>query len=170
MPGALKTPPWLEIAESMTGIREIPGPTSNPIILQWVKDLNGPTWFDNDDKAWCALFANKVCQSARLPLSGTGYALYRAKSFRTWGVGLATPSLGAVVVFKNPDHVGFYGGERQRDGALYVIGGNQRNAVEPVWIKKERVDCYRWPPGSTALRSGRVFLMDDGSPVSTSES
>lgn len=167
-------PPWLNVAVSMIGIREIPGRKSNPIILGWVKDLGAPRWYDDDDKAWCALFANKVCQASGLPLSGKGFALLRAASFATWGVPLLEPTLGALLVFdrKGGHHVGWYLGERRSDGALRVVGGNQGNCVREDWIDKDRLadGGIRWPNGWPLPTAGRVYLADNGGALSTDES
>lgn len=159
-----RPPPWMEIAESLIGIREIPGERSNPLILQWVNDINAPKWYENDDQAWCALFVNKVCQASKLPLSGVGFSLLRARSFATWGIGLSTPALGAVLVFTRPggDHVGFYLGERRADGAFRVLGGNQGNAVSATWIRQDRLTQMRWPPGIGRPSTGRVYLDASG--------
>lgn len=153
-------PPWLDIAESLVGIKEVPGEKSNPIIVQWARDINAPHWYHADAQPWCAVFANKVCQSARLPLSGSGFALLRARSFATWGIGLVEPSLGAVLVFTRPggDHVGFYIGERRSDGALRVVGGNQGDAVSATWIARARLTHIRWPPGIGRPSTGPVYL------------
>jgi len=62
------------------------------------------------------------------------------------------PTYGAVLVFERGTggHVGFAVG--QDASSLYVLGGNQSNAVNITPISKARALGYRWPaslPAST---------------------
>lgn len=166
-----REPIWLTVARSHVGIHEIPGAKSAPVIMQWAKDIGAPAYFNNDDVAWCAVYANRLMLACGLPMAGTGYDLLRAKSFEKWGVKLETPALGAVLVFARQGgaHVGLYLGER--DDAYRVLGGNQRNAVtDDAWIKKNRLTAIRWPEGYPFPTSGRVYLAHDGKPLSINES
>ena len=85
-------PLLLSFARSFIGVREVPGAKSNPLILNWARDIKAPEWYDDDDKAWCALFLNRILLACRLPMAGSGYDLLRAKSFETWGESLAMPA------------------------------------------------------------------------------
>lgn len=154
----MSEPIWLSLARSFVGLREIPGPASDPLILRWVKDTGAPSWYDNDDKPWCALFLNRMLLACGLPMSGKGFELLRAKSFETWGRALVTPALGAVLVFTRDGgaHVGLYLGEN--DHAYRVLGGNQGNAVSETWIIKERLSAIRWPDGVPLPLGGPVRL------------
>lgn len=163
-------PLWLSVARAFYGLQERVGPGSNPVIIRWAKDLHAPSWFDDDDKAWCALFANRVLLACQLPLSGSGFELLRAASFETWGRGLVGPALGAVLVFTRSGgaHVGFYLGERH--DAYFVLGGNTGNAVTAAWIAKERLAATRWPQLATPLpQAAPILLADSGVPVSKNE-
>ena len=163
-------PFWLTVARSHVGIHEIPGSKSAPVIMQWARDIGAPAYFNNDDIAWCAIYANRLMLASGLPMAGKGFDLLRAKTFETWGVAIKEPSLGAVLVFSRPEgaHVGLYLGERP--DAYRVLGGNQQNAVtDDAWIKRERLTATRWPDGQPLPSSGRVHLKSDGSPVSTNE-
>jgi len=144
------TPVWVESAREYVGLREIPGPKSNETILGWAKKQGNwiASYFVNDEIPWCALFVNGVFDEVHI--KGTGSLA--AKSFATWGRGLHTPALGAVLVFNGGPsrpgggHVGFYLGERESDGAYLVLGGNQRNAVtDDTWIAQDRLIATRWP-------------------------
>ncbi|HYE86361.1 MAG TPA: TIGR02594 family protein [Vicinamibacterales bacterium] len=156
------------MARSFIGIKEIPGAASQPVILQWAKDLKAPD-YTNDDTPWCALFLNRVCLACQLPLSGSGYELLRAKSFLTWGQPLSAPALGAVLVFKRPEgfHVGLYVGERA--DAYCVLGGNQGNSVGLTWIAKDRLEGCRWPADMPLPAPAPVLVADAGVPLSTNE-
>ena len=145
------------------------GPASNPLILQWARDIGAPAFFNNDDIAWCAVYANRLALACQFPLSGRDYDLVRAKSFATWGQPLAAPALGAWAVFSRPEgfHVGLYLGERA--DAYRIFGGNTGNAVGATWIATARLLTMRWPAGVTLPITGRVRLMNDGQPRSVDE-
>lgn len=174
-------PIWLIVFRMLIGTPEIPGSQSNPMILQWVKDLKAPAWYDNDDKPWCAVGLNRVfltCQNiltylGLLPagmvmVAGTGYDLFRAKTFETWGVPLTVPALGCVMTFVRPEggHVGLYLGERK--DAYSILGANQSNTVGVAWIKKDRLTSTRWPANVPLPTSGRIWL-NGSAEVSTNE-
>lgn len=155
-------PLWLSVARAFEGLTEIPGPQSNPVILRWARDIGVPAYFNDDDIAWCAVYANRLAMALQFPLSGTGYQLLRARSFVTWGQPLPAPALGAWMVFNRPEgaHVGLYLGERP--DAYRVHGGNTSNAVGATWIAKSRLIAVRWPTGVPLPTAGRLLLGDDG--------
>lgn len=143
-------PRWLVEARSLMGTKEIPGPQHNSwIVQQWAK--LGAAWFNDDETPWCGLFIAHCMQVAGQPFPAKGQ-FARALSWGQWGkpCGLI---LGAVCVFARSGggHVGFLVGE-SRD-RLYVLGGNQSNAVNIMPIAKERLTATRWP---SALPLGTV--------------
>ena len=169
-------PLWLSIMRAFIGLQELPGTGSNPVILQWARDLKVPHWYDDDDKPWCALAINRMLMAARLPvargdksIAAEGYDLLRAKTFETYGRKLDIPAYGCILVFSRPEgaHVGFYLGERK--DAYCVLGGNQTNRISIAWVKKDRLVAMRWPEGTTEEPVlGRVWLNGDAT-VSTNE-
>lgn len=164
------TPKWYQVARSRIGVREVPGPQSNPVILGWAKKLGGwvAGWFKDDDIPWCAVFVNSCLQEAGVVGAKGGQAV-AALDFASWGrTGPLTP--GAILVFRRPGghHVGFYVGERV-DGFLRVLGGNQSNSVNETWIARERLIAVRWPLSEPLATEGRVMLYADGSPISMNE-
>jgi uncharacterized protein (TIGR02594 family) len=162
-------PSWLSVARAFVGILEIPGPQSNPVILQWGRELKAPD-FTNDDTAWCAVFMNRLCMACQLPVSGTGFDLLRAKSFLSWGQHMPAPAMGSFMVFERPQgfHVALYAGERQ--DAYFVLGGNQGNAVSYTWIEKTRLVGCRWPAAvAMPLQQPPTLLADNGQPLSVNE-
>lgn len=166
----MNKPIWLNVFETLEGIQEIPGPTSNPVILNWAKTIGAPDWYNNDDQAWCALVMNRVLMAAQQPMSGTGFALLRAQSFEHYGEELlGPPALGCLMVFKRPAgyHVGLYLGERK--DAYRILGGNQSNAINKTWIEKGRLIAQRWPEGVPVENVGRIWLDNVGGPLSTDE-
>lgn len=163
---------WLSVARKYIGVTEIPGPASNPTIIGWARKLGGwvASWFVADSTPWCALYVNAVLQESGLPMSGTGAALVRAKSFLTYGTPLDAPALGCIMVFDRAGggHVGFYLGETLK--AYRILSGNQSNAVSETWIAQDRCLAMRWPPGVPAPAVGRKFLRPDAQPLSKDES
>lgn len=118
----------MDVARRELGVREIPGPDSNPRIIEYWRGIGT---FD-DETAWCSAFANWVCREAGF--EGTGKP--NARSWATWGVPveLANIKIGDTLVFYRGDrngwqgHVGFFAGHDDA-GNLLVLGGNQGNSV-----------------------------------------
>lgn len=136
-------PVWLGEARRWMGMREIAGAASNPQILAWGKAAE--RWYVDDDMPWCGAFLFGVLAAAlpdeRLP----AHPLY-ARNWSAFGVALAVPAPGAVLVFErgpSGGHVGFYVGEDVT--RFRVLGGNQSNAVSEAWVAKSRLLATRWP-------------------------
>lgn len=145
IPGA-KGPIWLQCARLYLGEAEIPGIENNPIIVRMWDGITG-LWRD-DETPWCAAFVHQVLTDMGLPSTRSA----AARSYLKWGVRLAEPALGCVVVFWRGSpggwsgHVGFVAGVDER-GRLLVLGGNQGDAVSLAAFDRERVLGYRWPEG-----------------------
>jgi len=165
-------PIWLRIFRFVEGLEEIAGIRSNPVILNWSKMIGGPKWFDNDDKAWCAVAMNAVLMTAGLKVTSgpDPYDRLRARSFEHYGVPLTIPALGAIMVFNRPEgaHVGLYLGERK--DAYYILGANQSNVIGKAWLQKSRLLATRWPD-EVALpeKPERIWLNSVGELVSVNE-
>ena len=86
---------WYEEAGRQLGTREVPGPASNPKILQWAGQLGIP--YKGDDIPWCGLFAAHCVGSTfpgeTLPVNPLG-----ARNWAKFGSN-CKPVLGAVLVF-----------------------------------------------------------------------
>lgn len=147
-------PAWLTEARRWMGMREIAGPASNPRIVAWGRAAE--RWYVNDDIPWCGAFMFAQFAAA-LPEEPLPVGPLFARNWRTFGVPLATPVPGAVLVFErgpSAGHVGFYVGEA---GARFrVLGGNQSNAVNETWIAKNRLLATRWPKTGGKPAGGRV--------------
>lgn len=129
--------PWLQVAESYLGTKELIGADHNPVIIGWLDDMAnlGPWGRGRDETPWCAAFIHGCLKEAGY--EGTGHAL--ARSYIEWGV----PSelvLGAIVVLKYKGHAN--GGKTGSRAGLHVaflikenrnswrvLGGNQRDGV-----------------------------------------
>lgn len=137
-------PAWLVEARKLIGTKEIAGPTHNNWIAKGWARL-GAGWFNDDETPWCGLFVAHCMEAAGQSYPGKGM-FARAKSWADWGK--STPlRLGCVVVFgrQGGGHVGFAVGESASN--LYILGGNQSNAVNITPIAKSRAIAYRWPAG-----------------------
>lgn len=120
------------------GIKEIPGPESNSVIIGWAKNLKNwiSSWYVNDDTPWCGLFIAELCRRAGLPVVKEPL---RALAWGDWGRAVPRPMLADLLGFKREGggHVGIYIGEDA--AAYYVLGGNQGNAVSITRILKNHL-------------------------------
>jgi uncharacterized protein (TIGR02594 family) len=134
-------PPWLTIARADIGLAEIPGKAHAPKIQQWLRELRA--WWDDDETAWCGVAVAAWFKAIGEPLPKHWY---RARGWLEWGVPLAGPTLGCVVVYERGGggHVGLVVG-RDMTGRLLTLGGNQGNRVSIAPFEPMRVLGYRWP-------------------------
>lgn len=141
--------PWLDYLVNHIGLKEIPGPQNNELIVRWGKDA-GIGWWNNDEDAWCAVALNGALVNSGYP--STRSAL--ARSFVRYGTGLKRPVRGAIVVFprgSNPlyGHAGFVE-DVNADGTITVVSGNLDNMVKRSVFRTASIlpDGIRWPPGA----------------------
>ena len=138
-----KEPEWMIIAKGEIGIKGIPGPGSNDEVEKYHGAAGGIT---NDDIPWCSSFANWVMQES-------GYAGTKSKAARSWLYWLegsnSEPRYGAIVVLwrGSPNaatgHVGFL--QEWDDKYVYLLGGNQSNAVKVSRFPRSKVLSFKWP-------------------------
>lgn len=158
--------PWLAVARSLIGQREIPGPQHNGWIAKGWARL-GATWFNDDETPWCGFFVAHCIDAAGLAYPGKG-EFARAASWASWGVA-SRPVVGAVAVKKRPggNHVFFLVGETADRRFFKGLGGNQGNMVSIVDIPKSDVYAIRWPAG-VPLMLAPLPIMAKGT-IATSE-
>jgi uncharacterized protein (TIGR02594 family) len=147
----MSEPIWLSFARSYIGQREVKGTKHNPLILKWWTAIRAP--FTDDETPWCAGFVGGMFEASAIKSSRAA----SARSYLKWGVGLAKPSPGAVLVFERGPvngHVGFYVSEDAT--AYHVLGGNQGDEVNISRIAKKRLIGIRWPAGITLPTTGPV--------------
>jgi uncharacterized protein (TIGR02594 family) len=137
---------WYDIAraEQAKGIEEYAGTAkNNPAILQYYRDVGVPQ--KHDEVAWCAAFAGSCLERAGIRSTRS----LMARSYTDFGVPLAKPREGCVVVFWRTSktsgygHVGFF--VRETANYIYVLGGNQSNQISVAPYPKSRLLGYRWP-------------------------
>lgn len=135
--------PWMVVAESLKGIKEVPGAQHNPEILQMWRDIKRGG-IKSDEVPWCAGFVGACLE--RVGIESTRFE--GARSYASWGQKLAEPVAGCVVVFSRDGggHVGFVVGQ-DKTGNLLVLGGNQSDEVNVRAFPRSRVTALRWPTG-----------------------
>ncbi len=136
----------IELALSQVGIKEIVGLNDNPEILKYFDDIGFDGSALKDETAWCSAFANWVCFKSNLPMSGK----LNARSWLTVGAPLddgCPPETGNIVVLWRGSktdwrgHVGFF--VANRNGFIYILGGNQNNQVKISAYPEHRLLEYR---------------------------
>lgn len=129
-------------ALKLYGLHDIPGKDSNPQIVEFFHSL-GYAWINDDETAWCSAFLSYIFKLANLPYS-------KKLSARSWldlGIAIQNPKLGDVAVFWRIDKNGPYGHVglfvKQDGDNIYILGGNQSNAVDIELFSKSKLLGYR---------------------------
>jgi len=139
-PGPL---PWITEATSALGRHEA---RDRSWLVDWLK-RDGRSLGDPGKNPWCGDFVETSIRVA-LPdeplLGALGVNPYWARNWLLFGQEVK-PTPGAVLVFARGSggHVGFAIG--QDDTHLYVLDGNQSDAVTIARIAKSRLLGARWP-------------------------
>lgn len=164
----LADPKWLAIAKKYVGLREIPGPRHNPVIVGWMKDLSNGA-IDDDETAWCAAYTGAVLQEAGLKLPSNPLS---ARAYLELPMKLDRPAVGAVAIYWRGSksgwqgHVGFVGGKDQ-NGNVVLLSGNADNMVKWGSYDNARLLGYRWPSiAPLAERYNLPLLTSTGRPAS----
>ncbi len=123
------------------GIKEVDGTASNAKILQYFKDTHNE-WAKDDAVAWCAAFVGSCLERAGIVSTRS----LSARSYLTFGHDTKTPKIGDIAVFTRggnsaEGHVAFF--IREENGMIYVLGGNQSNAVTIGTMPKALLLGYR---------------------------
>ena len=141
----------LHVAINEIGIREIKGTKHNKRILEYASQ----SYFKHikdDETPWCSIFVNWVAKQAGLSTSKSAAA-------RSWlHVGFEThnPEPGDIVVFwreridSRKGHVGIYLGYSKDGSRVYVLGGNQGDAVSISAYDADRILGFRRLTSSTS--------------------
>lgn len=147
---SLVMPPWLRLAYSYLGLREVHGPRHHAEILRWWEKLQLP--FKDDETPWCAGFVNAMVQAADLPIVGKNRAAALGWRWNGYGTRLDGPALGAIMSMVRPGragsgHMTFVAG-RDLNGNIMGLGGNQsdRVSINP-YHPSNRNAQYHWPEG-----------------------
>ncbi len=147
----MEQPRWLACAWDELGQREIGGSADNPRILAYFRAV-GQAGVRHDEVPWCAAFVGACLERAGVASTHS----LMARSYESWGAGLEDGRLGAVVILSRGGdpalgHVGFLIGED--DDHVFLLGGNQGEAVTVAAFPKSRIVGVRWPLATPASDS-----------------
>jgi uncharacterized protein (TIGR02594 family) len=136
--------PWFSVATHFKGLSEVHGAVSNPTIIEMFR-VSGHPEVNDDETPWCAAFVGACLRLSGYKSSG----LLGARSYATFGQEVSAPQRGAIVVFwrtspqSGSGHVAFF--DHEDGDHIYVLGGNQCDAVSVARFPKTRVIGYRQP-------------------------
>lgn len=162
-------PPWYEELLRRKGLHEV---KNRSALMAWLRS-DGKTLGDPAKLPWCG-DAIQTCLALTLPDELQPTNPYLARNWLKFGIPLATPALGCILVFwrgsktGTSGHIGLYAGE-DAQGYLHVLGGNQSDAITIARLDKARLLGMRWPSTYPKPKPGRVMLSVSGAPVSTNE-
>jgi uncharacterized protein (TIGR02594 family) len=132
---------WLTLARKELGTVEIPGPRSNPRVVQYYLDVTGMKF--GDAVPWCAAFMGAMLVRSGKRSSGSlmarSYVRYGDRcpaqpgAIATWARG-RSPIYGHVNIVESVD-----------GNMLVCIGGNQGDAVTRQVYDKRKALAFRWP-------------------------
>lgn len=126
------------------GLKEVFGKEHNPEIVKMFHEI-GYEWVNDDETAWCSAALNYFCFKLGYKRSGK----LDARSWLKVGTVVKVPELGDIVVLWRDSptnwtgHVGLYISEDKATNRIYVLGGNQDNAITIKPYHKSRVLGYR---------------------------
>jgi uncharacterized protein (TIGR02594 family) len=151
-------PEWIRLAVGEIGVKEIKGPKHNKRVIEYMNATKWGKWVKDDETPWCAGFVGWCMVNAGYIDDIPDYSL-GAKSWLKFGVSAHKPVFGAIAVKsrKGGGHVGFVVGRNRKRGTLYILGGNQSDAVcvkeypENVWLD------FRIPEDYTPKRKLAVW-------------
>lgn len=134
--------PWMSIASSEVGQREVPAEGNNPRVVEYLRstDLDAKL-ASKDETFWCSAFVNWCVEKSGFAGSNSAWA----RSWLSWGKPLSRPRRGCIAVFSRGKggHVAFYVGTQREK--YRVLGGNQGDAVCVAGYEKERLLGFRVP-------------------------
>jgi uncharacterized protein (TIGR02594 family) len=145
----MNQPTWLDAAWAEFGVREKPGTSNDPRVLNYYREA-GHNEVATDETPWCAAFVGAMLARSGVAHSGS----LMARSYLRWGVALDAPRVGALAVLTRGSdpfagHVGFFVGAT--GDRIFLLGGNQNDAVTVAAFDAARLIGYRWPTTTDAL-------------------
>jgi uncharacterized protein (TIGR02594 family) len=137
---------WRELGQS-----ELAGSAHNPRIVAMFDELGHPN--QSDETAWCAAFVGACLERGGIASTRS----LSARSYLEWGASTEEPGAGAIVVLARGSdpalgHVGFLVGAT--DTSVFILGGNQSDAVTVAGFERERVLGFRLPEAQQAVQLG----------------
>jgi uncharacterized protein (TIGR02594 family) len=147
----MQSPPWFSVATHFKGTTEVHGAMDNPQIVEMFR-VSGHPEVKDDETPWCAAFVGACLRLSGFRSSGS----LGARSYENFGQDLKNaPTRGCIVVFVRGDpkagtgHVAFF--DHDDGDRVFVLGGNQNDAVNVAAFPKSRVLSYRLPTETAPL-------------------
>lgn len=140
--------PWMDIARAEIGVSETPGSGTTPRIREYHQHTSLRA--RDDETSWCAASVNWVLDKAGCPANHKA----NARSFLELTDWACDVKPGAIAIFwrERPTswkgHVGFI--DRIEGNTIYVLGGNQGDAVSIAPYPRTRLLGCRWPEPAPA--------------------
>lgn len=134
----------IEIASREIGIKEIPGTEDNIRILKYAQEA-GFNNINRETVAWCSIFLNWVALKTGMEMTNSAMA----RSWLRVGKKILNPIPGDIAIFwrENPNsnkgHVGIFMGYSKNRKNIYILGGNQSNAVSIKAYKVSQLLGFR---------------------------
>lgn len=153
------------------GTVEVPGVSNNPKIIAWTKEVGSKVGIDYnaDSIPWCGLFMG-VCASR------AGYTppaiCVRASEWEKFGNPAERAMLGDICVLtrQGGGHVGLYVGETADGKYVYLLGGNQADAVNIKMFPRYRITAVRRCPWRIAQPANvRAIILNEHGEISHTE-
>lgn len=156
----MEQPAWLAAAWAEFGVREKPGAANAATVVGYFAEA-GHANIREDATPWCAAFCGAMLKRAGHTPSGS----LMARSYLKWGDTLDAPRLGAIAVLTrgksaSAGHVGFYLGQAAE--RVFLLGGNQGDAVTVEAFDAKRVLGYRWPRAAAVAEAPVTDIADSG--------
>lgn len=138
-------PAWFNAGLKLQGTEEKKGRRSNPVVLKMFADV-GHEEITNTDTPWCAAYVGAMLERSGIKCTKA----LTARSYLKWGVELEDPRPGCIVVMWRgarddgfSGHIGFF--VREEGEFIWMLGGNQGDAVSVAKFRKSKILAYRWP-------------------------
>lgn len=116
------------------GVKEVTGSKANPVIMGWIRQWL-PGRRDDSDTAWCAIFVGSCARALGYETPDKPYAAIAWEKAGTNVGHLEAARQGDVIVVTRGArsdwrrHVGFLVRDERAAGRVWLLGGNQSNAV-----------------------------------------
>lgn len=142
-----------DLAETFIGLHEVEGPSANPLIL-WMLQSCYPGITD-DVIPWCSSFPNAIHRMLRLPRTNSLRARSWLAEGRVINIDEAERGFDLVIltrgpylqpgpsVIEAPGHVGYFHSYDENLKLIYLLGGNQNDAVNVTKFDYAEM----WPKG-----------------------
>jgi uncharacterized protein (TIGR02594 family) len=123
---------------------------NNAALMAWLRS-DGKTLGDPSKLPWCGDAVETALKLAVPNLALTPELRsnpYWARNWAKFGVSASHMPYGAVVSFERPGgggHVGFAVGKSKDGHLIYVLGGNQTDAITIAPLAATRLLAARWP-------------------------